>query len=155
MIEIFNKNDILNIKSDINTNVFIDWKNKSVKIWNFNIDFPWEYEISWILAEVKEYQNKLFYSLIINSRNIFVLFYDDFELKEEIISFFWNINILLINSLKNSNKIVESIEANVVIPFWEWKEALLHILGQHKEKIENFKFKDDLWNNNTEFIYLA
>lgn len=155
MIEIFNKDEILNIKSSADKNIFIDWKNKSIKIWDFDINFPWEYEKSWILIEVKEYQDKLFYSFVVDSKVVFVLFYDDFELKEEIVSFFGDIDILLINSLKNSNKIIENIEARVVIPFWEWKETLLHTLGQHKEEIKNFKFRADLWDQNTEFINLV
>jgi hypothetical protein len=85
---------------------------------------------------------------------VFVLFDDNFEQKEEIMSFFWDIDILLINWTKNATKIIENIEARIIIPFGEWKDVFLNILGQHKEEIESFKLKWEIWNENTEFINL-
>jgi len=40
-------------------------------------------------------------------------------MKEEITSFFGDVDILLIVGTKNSPKIVENIEARVVVPFGE------------------------------------
>jgi hypothetical protein len=45
---------------------------------------------------------------------------------------------------KNSPKIVENIEARVVIPFGEGKDVFLNTLGQHKEEIDTFKLKAEL-----------
>lgn len=154
MIEIYNKNNVVNIKNSDNKIVFVDILNKTVKIDDYLIDFPWEYEKSSILVEVMEYENILFYSLLIESKIILVIFEESFEMKEEIMSFFWDVDVLLIIGTKNSPKIVENIEARVVIPFWEWKDVFLNTLGQHKEEMESFKLKADLWIENTEFINL-
>jgi len=154
MIEIFNKDNLVNIKNSDNVIVTLNTQNKEVKIWDYTIDYPGEYEKSGILLEVKEYDNKFFYSFLIEWKVVFVLFDDNFEQKEEIMSFFWDIDILLINWTKNATKIIENIEARIVIPFGEWKDVFLKILGQHKEEIESFKLKWEIWNENTEFINL-
>jgi len=154
MIEIFNKDNLVNIKNSDNVIVTLNTQNKEVKIWDYTIDYPGEYEKSGILLEVKEYDNKFFYSFLIEWKVVFVLFDDNFEQKEEIMSFFWDIDILLINWTKNATKIIENIEARIVIPFGEWKDVFLNILGQHKEEIESFKLKWEIWNENTEFINL-
>ncbi len=154
MIEIVNVGNILQIKNSDNVIVRCNKDTYEVAIDDYKIDFPGEYEKSWILLEVAEFQEKLFYSFLIEGKVVFVLFYDDFELKEEIISFFWDIDILLVVGSKNAPKIVENIEARVVIPFGEGKDLFLHTLGQHKEEIETFKLKWEMWLENTEFINL-
>jgi hypothetical protein len=103
---------------------------------------------------VMEYEQKLFYSLLIEWKVIVVIFEDTFETSEKILSFFWDVDILFIIGTKNASKIVENIEAKVVIPFWEWKDVFLTILWQHKEELEIFKLKGDIWLENTEFINL-
>lgn len=154
MIEIFNKESVVYIKNSDNICITLDTLSQIVKIDTYMIDFPWEYEKSWILLEVKEYEWKLFYSFLIEWKVVFVLFHDTFELKEEIMSFFWDIDILLIIGSKLSAKIVENMEARVVIPFWEWKELFLHTLSQHKEEIQNFKLKWEMGIETTEYIHL-
>lgn len=154
MIEVFNKENLVNIKNSDNVIITLNTVNKEVKIGDYLIDFPGEYEKSWILLEVMEYSEKFFYSFLIEWKVVFALFDDEFEMKEEIMSFFWDIDILLIVWTKNSTKIVENIEARVVIPFGEWKEVFLNTLGQHKEEIESFKLKWEMWDENTEFINL-
>lgn len=154
MIEIFNKNDLVNIKNSDNVIVTLHTTNKEVKIGDYWIDFPGEYEKSWILLEVKEYEDKLFYSFLIEWKVVLAIFDDNFEMKEEIMSFFGDVDVLLITWTKNSPKIVESIEARVVIPFWEGKDIFLNTLGQHKEEIETFKLKNEMWVETTEFVNL-
>lgn len=154
MIEIFKKNNLINIKNSNNTIVSLNIENEEVKIWDYIIDSPWEYEKSEILLEVMEYSNKLFYNFLIEWKVIFILFHDNFEQKEEIMSFFWDIDILLIIWTKNSTKIIENIEAKIVIPFGEWKNLFLNTISQYKEELEVFKLKWDIWNENTEFINL-
>lgn len=154
MLEIFNKNNIINIKNSDNVFVNINIDKKEVFIWEYFIDFPWEYEKSWILMEVLEYDNKMFYNFLVEWNTVVVIFDDNFDLKEEIMNFFWDVDVLLVVWTKNSPKIVENIETRVVIPFWEWKDVFLHSLSQHKEEIEVFKLKSDLWIENTEFINL-
>lgn len=154
MIEFFHQDRILTIKSNDNKYVYVDYENEKVSIWNMLIDSPWEYEKSWILLEVKDFWNNLFYSFLIDWKVIFVLLNDNFESKEEIWSFFWDIDVLLIHSTKNSQKVIENIETRVVIPVGEWKDILLHTLWQHKVEIENYKFKSDTPDDSTEFINL-
>lgn len=154
MIEIFNTNTSIQIKNSDNVIITCDTIKADVSIWDYKIDFPWEYEKSWVLLEVLEYSEKLFYSFLVEWKVILVLFYDDFEMKEEVMSFFWDVDVLLVIGTKNASKIVENIEARVVIPFWEGKEVFLNTLGQHKEEIDSFKLKWEIWIENTEFINL-
>lgn len=154
MIEIFNKNDVINIKNSQNILINFNVNSKDVYIWDYNINFPWEYEKSWILLEVMEYEGKLFYNFLVEWNTIVIIFDDNFEIKESILSFFWDVDILLINWTKNSNKIVENIETKVVIPFWELKNVFLHSISQHKEEIDTFKLKSDFWLENTEYVNL-
>lgn len=145
----------IEIKNSDNKKVNINYEEKIVKIEDLWIDFPWEYEKAWILLEVKEFEERLYYSFLIESKTVVVIFDENFELKEEISSFFWDVDILLINGGKNSNKIIENIEARIVIPFWEWKDLCLNTLGQHIEEIENYKLKAlDLDWNETQFVNL-
>ena len=48
-----------------------------------------------------------------------VIFDEVNEIKEELLEFFGDVDVLLIVGTKNSPKIVENIEARVVIPFGE------------------------------------
>ncbi len=154
MIEIVNVGNRLQIKNSDNVMVTCNKDTFEVAIDDYKIDFPWEYEKSWVLLEVREFVEKLFYSFLIEGKVVFVLFYDDFELKEEIMSFFWDVDILLVVGSKNAPKIVENIEARVVIPFWEGKDVFLNTLGQHKEEIEIFKLKGEMGLEHTEFVNL-
>ena len=154
MIELANQGNILKIKNSDNNNIFIDTLEKKVSIEDFWVDFPGEYEKAGILVEVKEYDENLFYSIMNEWKNLLVIFQDSFEMKEEITSFFGDVDILLIVGTKNSPKIVENIEARVVVPFGEWKDVFLNTLGQHKEEVETFKLKAELWVENTEYVNL-
>lgn len=135
--------NIISIKNLNDKKIEINYSNNSVYLdWNF-IDFPWEYEKSWILLEVKEYEEKFFYSFLIDGIVVSLILDDNFELKEEISDFLWDIDVLLIRWTKNSWKVIENIEARVIIPFWEWKDVLLNNMWQHKEEIEVFKIKSN------------
>jgi len=74
----------------------------------------WEYEKSWNLLEVKEYTELLFYKFLIDGKHMCIIYSDSFELKEEIVSFFGDVDILLIIWTKDAVKIFENIEAKVV-----------------------------------------
>ncbi|MGE4444391.1 MAG: hypothetical protein AB7E37_05365 [Candidatus Altimarinota bacterium] len=154
MVEIFNSNTSIQIKNSDNVIISCDITTAQVSIGDYKIDFPGEYEKSGVLLEVLEYSEKLFYSFLVEGKVIVVLFYDDFEMKEEIMSFFGDVDILLVTGTKNAPKIVENIEARVVIPFGEGKDVFLNTLGQHKDEIDTFKLKGDLGIENTEFINL-
>ncbi len=139
----------------INSKVFFDTKNSSVKIDDLDVNFPWEYEKWGILLEVKEYESKLFYNFSINWKTLLIITNDKFEQKEEILSFFWDVDVLLIIWTKDSVKVFENIESRVVIPYWEWKDIFLNTLWQTGEEIKVYKSKADSPSDETEFVNLA
>ncbi len=154
MIDIKYNEDVLVLtnweKKDITFNiaenlVFMD------KIW---VSFPWEYEKSGILLEVKEYSNSLFYNFLFDSKNIVIITDDNFEIKEDILSFFGDIDVLIIVWTKQAIKIFENIEAKLVIPYWEWKDLFLNSLWQNLEEVNFYKIKWDFSLDNTEFVNL-
>lgn len=155
MLEIFNENTLLKVKNSDNKVIVVDTVNKKVSIDDFGIDYPWEYEKSWILSEVFEYEQKLFYSIHNEQKLIMVIFDEVNEIKEELLEFFGDVDVLLVAWTKNMQKLIENIETRVVIPFWEGKDVLLNTLWQHKEEISSFKLKQEMWEENTEYVNLA
>lgn len=153
-MEIKNNGKFLQLESDNKSIISLDKENLTLKIDDFDVSYPWEYEKSGILLEVKEYEEKLFYSFSVDSKHILFVLTDTFELKEEILSFFWDVDILFLISWKNSVKIYENIEARVVVPFWEAKDIFLQNLWQKKEELSSYKIKWDLPTENTEFVNL-
>jgi hypothetical protein len=104
---------------------------------------------------VKEYAWMLFYSFTIDTKHLVIITDHNFELKEDILSFFWDVDVLIIPWTKESVKIYESIEARVVIPYWPWKQAFLISLWQNIEEINNYKTKSELWEDTSEFVNLS
>lgn len=154
-MEIRKKKNILEIESDSKWIIYFDEETKEVKIWDLIVSYPWEYEKSGILLEVKEYSWELFYSFAVDSKHIFFVLTDNFELKEEIVSFFWDVDVLIIVWTKKSVNIFENIEARVVIPYGEGKDLFLQSLWQNISPVSNYKLKSDLSLENTEFVNLA
>lgn len=155
MLEIFNENTLLKVKNSDNKVIIVDTVNKKVSIDDFGIDYPGEYEKSWILSEVFEYEQKLFYSIHNEQKLIMVIFDEVNEIKEELLEFFGDVDVLLVAWTKNMQKLIENIETRVVIPFGEGKDVLLNTLWQHKEEISSFKLKQEMWEENTEYVNLA
>ena len=154
-MEIRNKNNILEIESNSKSIIYFDEAKKQLKIDDLDVSYPWEYEKSGILLEVKEYSWELFYSFAVYSKHIFFVLTDNFELKEEIVSFFWDVDVLIIVWTKKSVNIFENIEARVVVPYWETKSIFLQTLGQNREEVSSFKLKWEYSPDNTEFVNLA
>ena len=155
MIEITKKSEIISVSSSSKSNIILDTNTLEVKIDDLGVNFPGEYEKSWILLEVKEYSDNLFYSFTIESNHLVIINSDNFELKEEILSFFWDVDILIIIWTKQSAKIFESIEARLVVPFGESKDTFLNTLWQHIEETTSYKLKWDFSLEDTEFVNLA
>lgn len=154
MLEI-NKNwENIEIKNSDGVVINIDILKNTFHIWEYFVDFPGEYEKSGILLEVKEFEWKLFYNFSNEGKIIVVIFDDQFELKEEITNFFWDIDILLIVGSKTSAKLVEWIEAKMIIPFGEAKDIFLNTLGQHIEAVPNLKIRGEISWDNVEYISL-
>ena len=154
-MEIVNKNWIINIISNLKSYIAFDTHSNEVKIDDLPVSFPWEYEKSGILLEVKEYNENLFYSFTIDWLHLVIISNDKFELKEDILSFFWDVDILIMAWTKESIKIYENVEAKVVIPYWEWKHTFLTNLGQNIEEVVSYKVKWELGLETTEFVNLA
>lgn len=155
MLEIKNNWNNLVITNSEKKDIVLDTQNYNILVDDFEVSYPWEYEKSWILVEVKEYNENLFYHLATDNKNIVVITDDTFEIKEEILSFFWDVDLLVIKWSKESVKIFENIEARTVVAFWEWKDLFLNTLWQHSEEVESHKVKSDQSIDSTEFVNLA
>jgi len=154
MLEINNNEKKIIIKNSSKDDIIIDYDKKEVFIWDLKIDMPWEYEKSGILVEAKLYSWEMFYNIVVEKKHIIVFFTDTFEQKEEIVDFFWDIDILFIPWTKEATKTFENIEAKTVIPFGETKDIFLQNLGQHIEEIETYKIKADIEWLETIFVNL-
>lgn len=151
MIEIkFQGNEVL-LKSAENVEIKLDTQTNSVTLGGFDVTYPGEYEKSGLLLEVKEYESKLFYHFVVDSKHLVIVNTETLELKEEIVSFFGDVDILLIHGSKASAKLFENIEAKVVVPFGEGKDIFLNTLGQHIEETPVAKIKSEMPLDNTEF----
>ncbi len=154
MLEIKNNDWVVSIENSKKNKILFDTNTLDVSIDDLSVVHPWEFEKSGILLEVKEYQEKLFYSFTIDTKHLVIITNDSFELKEEILSFFWDVDILVIVWSKQSATIFENIEARLVVPYWESKETFLSTLGQHIEEVETFKVKWEFSLDSTEFVNL-
>jgi len=155
MIEISNNAGVISVETSAKNKITLDTSNLEVQIDNLNVVHAWEFEKSGILLEVKLYSGKLFYSFTIDSKHLVIITDDTFELKEEILSFFWDVDVLIIKWSKESAKIFENIEARVVVPYWEGQSSFLTTLWQHIEEVKSFKVKWDFSIDSTEFVNLA
>jgi len=154
---------MLDIKYKNSDLIINDWEKKEISFnivskkvildW-FDISYSWEYEKSGILVEVKEYQEELYYNFLIDKKRLVIITKDNFELKEEILSFFGDVDVLVIIGTKESAKVFESIEAKMVIPYGESKDMFLHTLGQNVEEVKSYKVKWDFTLDSTEFVNL-
>jgi len=76
--------------------IVFDTNSLDVKIDELSVVHPGEFEKSGILLVVKEYNNTLFYSFTIDKKQVVIVTDDKFELKEEILSFFGDVDVLVI-----------------------------------------------------------
>jgi len=140
MIEISYKNPTtITIKNSDKKEINFTFEDKKVFLEDFDVSHPGEYEKSGNLLEVKEYTDLLFYKFLIDGKHMCIVTSDSFELKEEIVSFFGDVDILIIIGTKDAVKIFENIEAKVVVPYGEGKDIFLNTLGQHPEAIKMHK----------------
>ncbi len=153
-MEIFYKNNKLIIQNASKKEVVFNIETKDVSIDSFSISNGWEYEKWSILAEVKDYKGILFYNLTLDAQRIVIITDDTFDFSEEILSFFWDVDLLILPWSKNSIKVYENIEAKMVLPYWEWKDVFFTSISQHKEEIETLKIKWSIQGDITEFVNL-
>lgn len=155
MIEISYKNSkTLCIKNSDKKEINFVFEDKKVFLEDFDVSHPGEYEKSGNLLEVKDYTDILFYKFLVDGKHMCIITADAFDLKEEIVSFFGDVDILIIMGTKDAVKIFENIEAKVVIPYGEGKDIFLNTLGQHSESVKTHKVWADLDGDRTEFVNL-
>ena len=154
MIEVFNRSWTISVETSSKNKITLDTDSLEVKIDDLNVVHPGEFEKSGILLEVKEYAETLFYSFTIDNKHLVIITNDQFELKEEILSFFWDVDVLIIKWSTEAAKIFENIEARLVIPYGDGKFTFLTTLGQHIEEVSSFKVKWEFSLDSTEFVNL-
>jgi len=154
MLEIFYDKHNLILQNHTKKHVIFDTKANTVALEDFDVSHPGEYEKFGVLLEVKEYAETLFYKFLIEGKHICIITIDKFELKEEILSFFGDVDILIIVGTKDAVKTFENIEAKVVIPYTEGKDIFLNTLSQHWEEVSKFKSGGEISGDVTEFINL-
>lgn len=150
-MDILKKWSAVVITADKKELTFDEWK---VNIDWLVIDFPWEYEKSSIMCHTIEKDGKLLFQIRFDGKIIGYINYDELEITEDIVDFFWNIDILVLKWSKSSIKIFENMEAKVVVPFWEWKDIFFSTLWQHPEVSSSFRIKSDLDENEVIFVNL-
>lgn len=131
--------------------VFENW---SINIDWMLIDFPWEYEKSWIMWHVIEKWDKILFQINFLWKNIAYINYSELTVDESVVDFFWDIDILIIKWSKESIKIFENLEAKRVVPTWEQKDIFFSTLWQHPEEEESHKIREQVWENEVIFINL-
>jgi len=154
MIEITQTPETLTLKHS-HTLVTLEKNKNTVSIHDFSLDFPGEYEKSGVLATVDEFEDKLCYHLLVDGKHVALVLWDSFSLTENFLEFLGDIDILVIVGTKQSAKMIENIEAKMIVPFGEETEIFLNILGQHQEAVSSIKVKWELSGDTTEFVHLA
>lgn len=156
MIEISYKDQkTLCIKNSDKKEVLFAFEDKKVFLEDFDVSHPGEYEKSGNLLEVKQYTDLLFYKFLIDGKHLCIVTSDTFDLKEEIISFFGDVDILIIIWSKDAVKIFENIEAKVVVPYGEGKDVFLNAVASSSEPVKAFKVWVELDGDRTEFVDLV
>jgi hypothetical protein len=154
MLELKNNAGVITIVDSNKTEIKFETESNNVYLGDFDVSYPGEYEKSGILLEVKEYNEKLFYHFLVEGKHLVIVNTDTLELKEEILSFFGDVDILIIQGSKESAKLFENIEAKLVVPYTESKDIFLNTLGQHIEEVSSHKIKAELSIDVTEFVNL-
>jgi hypothetical protein len=155
MIQFSTQKNIIEIKNADGKSIFFDTSAVSVKLQDFDVTHPGEYEKSGNLLEVKEYQGSLFYKFLVDSKHLAIVTSESFEMQEEILSFFGDIDVLIIIGSKAAVKVFENIEAKVVIPYGEAKDIFFTTVAKHPEAVSVFKVGSELDGDSTEFVNLA
>ena len=153
----------------INSNLKISLKNAEISFnidsWNLsawskdnliNIDTPWEYEVSNILIYSKLLNWNLSFSATIDWKNfVFIKSTDLWSSESEISEFVWNLDVLILPSIKWSNKLIESLDPRIAIPYWDQLPDFFTRISKTPEYVDKIKLKDaDFQGESTMFIAL-
>jgi hypothetical protein len=127
-----------------------------VEIEGMKIDFPGEYEKSGILVHVADHPSGLLFSLRMEDRDVAYVETDVLEITEEIADFFRDVDLLVLKGTKNAVKLFENLEARLVVPYGEEKDAFLAALGQNVEPTAKYKTREiDFEGEVTGFVRLG
>jgi len=154
MLQVSYNGDNLVISDSNKKDIEFNTTTLEMKLDGFDVTHPGEYEKSGILLEVKSYEDKLFYHYLVDGKHTVFVPYDEFKLEEEILTFFGDVDILVIHGSKNAAKVFENIEAKMVIPYGDSQSAFLTAAGQHTEPVKSHKIKWDFALDATEFVNL-
>ncbi len=155
MIEISYKNpESIVIQNSDKKEVLFTPAGRKIQLEDFEVKTPWEYEKSGNLLEVQKFQDLLFYKFSIDGKDIAIITSDAFDLTEEVLGFFGDIDVLIITGTKPAVKIFENIEAKMVIPYGEGKDVFLNALGQTPETVKKVKVGADLSGDTTQYVSL-
>ena len=138
-MEFYKKNGTICIGSDKKE---IELGNNAVTVDGMVIDFPGEYEKSGILVFVREFNEKRYFIIQTESKQVAYVPHVENELHNELIEFFGKTSILVTIADKANTKLVEVLESLVIIPYGEGKDVFLSALGQSVEATDRFKMKE-------------
>jgi len=151
-MDIAKKWDTIVLSGEKKEIVFENWE---IIVDSLKINFPGEYEKSWIMIHVIEKNDKLIYQLKFLDKNIWYISFDELEIDEEVSNFFWDIDILIMKWSKQSVKIFENLETKNIVPYGEQKDIFFSTLWQTIEPVASQKIKEAIWENEVTFINLA
>jgi len=121
------------------------------------ITMPGEYEKSGILLQTRLIGENLVHELQIERKIVGYVPPEVLEASEEIIAFFDELDVLLVSGSKSDVQIFETLEARMVVPFGEFRDAFLQTVGQAGlEAVDKYKTKEaDFSGETTVFVKLA
>ncbi len=154
MIHLSYKNNELYIQDSDGSSVVFSPESSKVMLDWFDVNHPGEYEKAGILLEVKDYNDTLFFKFLVDGKHVAIVTSDSFEITEDILWFFGDIDVLIIVGTKQAVKVFENIEAKLVVPYGDGKEVFLNTVWYQWEPETKHKVGADLSGDSTEFIYL-
>lgn len=127
-----------------------------IRIDGYDIDYPWEYEKSGIIAEVRDYGDVQVTRFTAGDKTILFLPDTIESMTSQMTQFAGDVDILIVPGRKELQKIIESIDARVVIPYGPTKSALFGVFGQNLEPESKKVLKaGDYDDEHTLFVHLA
>lgn len=111
----------------------------------YDIDYPGEYEKSGIIVQIKEYgDDYLITRCNVGDRVVAYLPESTEDLTSDMISFLGDVDVLILPGKKTLQKIVETVDPRVVLPYGEALSAFFGAFGQTVEPLnkKNLKVTD-------------
>lgn len=127
-----------------------------ISIDDYAIDYPWEYEKSGIIAEVRDYGDSQVLRFTAGDHTILYLPDSIESLTSDMTQFAGDVDILIVPGKKDLHKVIESIDARVVVPYGPSKSGLFAAFGQSLEEESKRTLKvADFDDEKTIFVNLS